>query len=145
MFIRQISVFLENKTGTLRELTQILGENGINLLAISIADTAGFGIVRCIVKEADIDRTMTILRDGGYIAKENHVICVAMPHRPLGLCRVLQILEENGVDVEYSYSLCRTSVTDAVLIIRPSDKDRCVKAFEENGVRMLSQKEVDEF
>ena len=80
MFIKQVSVFLENTKGTLREVTQLLGENEINLLALSVADTSGFGIIRLIVKSCDIDKTLSILRDSGNIARVNHVVCVRIPH-----------------------------------------------------------------
>jgi hypothetical protein len=101
MYIKQISVYLENVKGSLRELTALLGESQVNLLALSIADTTGFGIVRCIVKSADIDRAVAVLKNGGYIAKINSVICVSIPHRPMGLSNVLNILEKNDISVEY--------------------------------------------
>ena len=145
MFIRQVSVYLENVRGALCELTQLLGENNINLLALSIADTTGFGIVRLIVRGGDIDRATDLLRKAGYIAKTNSVICVGIPHRPLGLAHVLRVMDENGLSVEYTYSFCRSTGKDAVIIIRPSDKDLCARVLAEHDIRTLSQEDVDNF
>lgn len=145
MFIKQVSVFLENTKGTLRQMTQVLGESGINLLAMSVADTAGFGIVRLIVRSADVEKTVSVLRAEGDIARVNDVVCVQIPHRPLGLANVLRVLEEKGVSIEYSYSFCRSTIDDAVIILRPSDKKVCVQALEEAGIRVIAQEEVDGF
>ncbi len=145
MFIKQVSVFLENIKGSLRELTEVLGENGINLLALCIADTSGFGIVRIVVKSGDVDKAIEVLRENGYIARVNNVICIEIPHKPLGLASVLRLLEEENISVEYSYSFCRSTLDDAVIIIRPSDKDVCAKVLSDNGIKLVSQAEVDEF
>jgi hypothetical protein len=145
MFVKQISIFLENVRGSLRELTQLLGEHDVNLLALSIADTAGFGIVRCIAKSTELDKALASLRDAGFIAKVNDVVCVRIPNRPLGLAHVLQIMDENCISVEYSYSFCRSTLDDAVIILRPSDKEKCVKALVDGGIKLISQSEVDGF
>ncbi|MBR3673103.1 MAG: hypothetical protein IKN65_02255, partial [Clostridia bacterium] len=89
MFIKQISVFLENTPGSLREMTELLGRGGVDLLALSLADTQNFGIVRLIVHSEQIDPAVALLKQNGYIAKVNHVICAAVPDRPLGLCELL--------------------------------------------------------
>ncbi|MBE6999569.1 MAG: ACT domain-containing protein [Ruminococcaceae bacterium] len=145
MFIKQVSVFLENTKGTLREVTQLLGENKINLLALSVADTSGFGIIRLIVKSGDIDKTLSILRDSGNIARVNDVVCVRIPHKPLGLSEVLAVLEDNDISVEYSYSFCRSTIDDAVIILRPSDKVKCVDALTKEGISLVTHDEVDTF
>lgn len=145
MFVKQISIYLENVKGSLCELTQLLGENQINLLALSIADTTGFGIVRCIVKSADMDKALAALKDGGYVARTNSVVCVSIPHHPMGLANVLSILEKNDLSVEYTYSFCRSTIDDAVIIIRPTDKEKCIVALKENGVHLLGQEDIDKF
>ena len=145
MFIRQVSIFLENVKGSLRELTELLGKNDINLLALCIADTSGFGIVRCIVKGEDVDRSVDILRKNGYISKVNSVICIRVPHRPLGLSNVLNILEQQDIAVEYAYSFCRSTLDDAVVIIRPSDKDKCLEILQKNSINLVTQDELDMF
>lgn len=145
MFIKQVSVFLENSKGTLKELTRVLGENDVNLLALTIADTAGFGIIRCIVKSDDVDKALEVLKENGYIAKANKVLCVGMPHKPMGLANVLALIEENDISIEYSYSFCRSTLDDAVIIIRPSDKEKCAKLLADAGVNIITQQEVDKF
>lgn len=143
MFVRQISIYLENIRGSLCELTRILGEAGIDLKALSIADTANFGIVRCIVTENDIEKTTTILREKGYISKVNNVVCVCVPDKPLGLCNILSLLEKENISIEYTYSFYKNTGDNAVLIIRPSEKRKTVALFEENGIKIMSQDEIN--
>lgn len=145
MFIKQISVYLENTKGSLRELTELLGKAEINLLALSVADTTDFGIVRCIVKSSDIYNACQILRESGFIVKTNEVICVQIPHIPLSFSGILEILEKNDISVEYSYSFCRSTLADAIVIIRPSDKERCVDILKSENVRVVTQEQVDNF
>jgi len=145
MFIKQISVFLENNPGALREMTELLGKGGIDLLALSIADTQNFGIVRLIIHSGQIDAAIDMLKKGGYIAKVNHVICAAVPDRPLGLCELLAIIEQAGLSVEYMYSFLRPSKTgDAHMILRLNDGQKAANVFAMKNVTMLDQAEVDE-
>ena len=145
MFVKQISVFLENTPGALREMTQLLGNAGIDLLALSIADTQNFGIVRMIVHSGQIDGAMDMLKRGGYIAKVNHVICAEVADRPLGLCELLSIIEQAGLSVEYMYSFLRKSdKNSAHMILRLNDGKRAAQVFSMKDVVMLSQEEVDE-
>ena len=144
MFIKQISIFLENNPGTLREMTELLGKGGIDLLALSIADTQNFGIVRVIVHSDQVDPAMKLLKEGGYIAKINHVICAAVPDRPLGLCELLAIIEQAGLSVEYMYSFLRKAPSgSAHMILRLSDGQKAAKVFGMKNVAMLSQEDVD--
>ena len=144
MFVRQISVYLENIHGSLVELTKLLGENDVDLKALSIADTASFGIVRCIVNENEIEKTLNMLRENGYIAKANNVICVCVPDKPSGLSNILSLLSDAEISIEYTYSFYKNTGDNAVLIIRPSEKRRSVKIFQENGIKLLSQSDIDE-
>ena len=144
MFIKQISVFLENTPGALREMTELLGKGGVDLLALSIADTQNFGIVRLIVHSEQIDPAVEMLKKGGYIAKVNHVICALVPDRPLGLCELLTLIEKAGLSVEYMYSLQRNSGNGkAHIILRLNDGKRAAQIFSMKDVTMLSQEEVD--
>lgn len=144
MFVKQISVFLENTVGSLRELTELLGKGGIDLLALSIADTQSFGIVRVIVHSSDVDRAMQMLKEGGMIAKVNHVICATVPDRPLGLSELLGIIEQADLSVEYMYSFTRHAQDgNAHLILRLSDGKKAARVFEMKNVAMLSQADVD--
>lgn len=145
MFISQISIFLENVRGSLRGMAELLGEKEVNLLAISIADTSGFGIVRVIVKSTEIERTLSVLHEAGYIAKPNHVVGVRVPHKPMGLAKVLACLDDADISVEYSYSFYRSTPDDACIIIRPSDLERSISVLKAAGISIVSQEEVDGF
>ena len=125
MFIKQLSVFLKNNPGTLRAMTELLGRGGIDMLALSIADTQSFGIVRTIINSSQIDDAMTLLRENGYIAKVNRVICASVPDRPLGLTELLSVIEESKLSVEYMYSFLRAAEKGtARMILRLDDGKR---------------------
>lgn len=144
MFIKQISIFLENHPGALREMTELMGKAGIDLLALSVADTQNFGIIRVIVDSESTDSGLKLLRDNGYIAKVNHVICAQVPDRPLGLCELLGIIENAGLSVEYMYSFLRASSGgEAHMILRMNDGKRADELFQMNNIKTLSQDEVD--
>ena len=144
MFIKQISVFLENHPGALREMTELLGKGGVDLLALSVADTQNFGIIRIIIESAHVDQALQLLRDNGYIAKVNHVLCAEVPDRPLGLCELLTLIEKANLSVEYMYSFLRASrAGEAALIRRLSDGEKAARLFQVNNVKTLSQEEVD--
>lgn len=142
MYIKQISVFLQNIRGTLHSLTEFLGNNGVDLKAISVADTSNFGIVRFIIDQAKIDEVAKLLRDGGYSVHVNHVICVSIPDKPSGLAQILELLEKENISVEYLYSFLRTTGDSATLILRLSDREAGARVFKENGVHMLSPDEL---
>ena len=145
MFIKQISVFLENHPGALREMTELLGKGGVDLLALSVADTQNFGIIRLIVESAQIDPAVQALRDNGYIAKVNHVICAAVPDRPLGLSELLAVIEQSKLSVEYMYSFLRAAEPGtARMILRLDDGKKAEEVFEHSGIVMLGQEEVDQ-
>jgi len=143
MFIKQISVFLENNPGTLRELTHLLGEAGVDLMALSIADTQNFGIVRIIVADDQVDTALKLLRGEGYTSKVNNVICAVVEDRPLGLNDLLVTINEIGVSVEYLYSFLRATGDNALIILRLSEQDEAVKKLACKGVKILTQQEID--
>ena len=144
MFIKQLSVFLENNPGTLRAMTELLGKGGVDLLALSIADTQSFGIVRTIINSSQIDSAVRLLRENGYISKVNHVICAEVPDRPLGLSELLAVIEQSKLSVEYMYSFLRaTAPGTAHMILRLDDGKRAEEIFDEHRIKMLSQADVD--
>ncbi len=144
MFIKQLSVFLENNPGTLKAMTELLGKGGIDLLALSLADTQSFGIVRLIIHSAQMEPAMTLLKENGYIARVNHVICASVPDRPLGLSALLGVIDSAGLSVEYMYSFFRSNEKGrALMILRLNDGARAAEVFAANDVQMLSQDEVD--
>ena len=144
MFIKQLSVFLENNPGTLRAMTELLGKGGIDLLALSIADTQSFGIVRTIINSTQIDDAVKLLKENGYISKVNHVICAEVPDRPLGLSELLAVIEQSKLSVEYMYSFLRaTEPGTAHMILRLDDGKKAEEVFDEHRIKMLSQSDVD--
>lgn len=147
MFITQISVYLENNKGTLRNLTKTLGKNNIDILALSIADTTNFGIVRIVTREADTDKATNVLRENGFIAKTNNVICVAVPNQPAGLDSVLEIIEENSISIEYMYSLNYIIGNKALIVLRLSaenmEKEQIAKVLLSKNVMMVNQDEIN--
>ncbi len=131
MVAKQLSVFLENKSGRLTEVTQVLGNNGINLSALSIADNSDFGIMRCIVSDPDL--AYKALKDAHFAVKITDVIGFSCPNTSGSLAMVLKYLSDNGVFIEYMYSFANGDVAN--VIIRPSDIENCA--------RILSEKKVD--
>ncbi len=140
MFIKQISVFIENRHGRLEEFTTLLGENGIDLIALSIADTTNFGILRAIV--ADNEKALRLVRDHGYTANLTEVLAVAVPDSPGGLAGVLTMLRDGSISIEYLYSFVRRVGKDAIIIFRVDQPEKAAALLQEKGVRLLSQEEI---
>ena len=138
MFVKQISIFLENVKGSLYDLMALLGNGGINLLALSIADTTGFGIVRCITRDDQVDPALALLRQGGLIAKVNDVVCVQMPHKPCGFANVLHVLKENNLSVEYCYSFCRSTSETTLCMVYSSPFSRSQPSLASSFSPLLS-------
>lgn len=122
MIAKQVSVFLENKSGRLNEVTRILGEAGVNISAFSIADTSDFGVLRMIVP--DPDKAVEVLRANFFSVQTTPVVLVTSPNKPGSLATLLRILSEEGVFIEYIYAFSM-SENSAVVVIRPSEIERC--------------------
>ncbi len=131
MPLQQISVFLENKSGRLAEVTKLLGDGDINLRAISIADTADFGICRLIVN--DPDKTLKLLEEGGFTAKETDVLGVEVEDRPGGLAEIMKVFTEKGVNIEYLYATLERKADKAVIIFRVEDIAHGLKIIKQHG------------
>ena len=135
MKLKQLSVFLENKPGRLRELCTLLAENGVNIITLSLADTEQFGILRLIVK--DYDTAKALLEKKGFVAKLTDVIAVEVNDQPGGLSSILQIEEESGISVEYMYAFTIKSGENAVLLFRFDDMDKAVAALQKANLNIL--------
>jgi hypothetical protein len=140
MKVEQISVFLENRPGTLAEVTRILGEAGINIRALSLADTKDFGILRLIVN--DKEKTKDILSRRGFTVRKTEVVAVSVPDRPGGLAEILQGLAESNVNVEYLYAFVQHSGKDAIIIFRFDETDRAIQVLSEKKVKILKGEEL---
>ena len=140
MIIEQISIFIENKPGKLVEALEVLARADIDLRAMSLADTADFGILRVIVdKPAD---AQAALQDAEYLFKSSDVIPVSVGDKPGGLAAVLRILADSGIDVEYTYAFVAHADEKAYVILRVPDNDSAVKVLADNNVPLLSSKEM---
>ena len=127
--LQQLSVFVENRAGRLAEVSTELGKHGVNILGFSIADTAGYGIFRLIVK--DVDKAKAALREANFTVKESEVLCVDVPHEPGGLARVLNMLSDAGINVEYLYIVANT-----LIVFHLSDAQTGRVLLESNGIEL---------
>ncbi|WP_242334003.1 MULTISPECIES: ACT domain-containing protein [Anaeromyxobacter] len=141
MKIRQLSVFLENRPGQLRFPCKALGDAGIDIVTMSLADTAQFGILRLVVKEWE--RAKSVLEAAGVVVNVTEVLAVDVPDRPGGLAAVLEAFEQAGVGVEYMYpSASRERGRHATLLFRLEDPDRAEKLLEAAGVKLVGPAEL---
>lgn len=140
MSIKQISVFLENRSGRLYELCDELGKSGINMRALSIGEAADFGIVRMIVNDPAAARQM--LADAGFTVAETDVLAVEIPDVPGGLAKVLGTLKDKGVNVEYAYAFVARSGDKAIVSMRVEDTVGAESALSAAGYALLNTEEV---
>jgi hypothetical protein len=136
----QISIFIENKSGRLAEVTDLLAKNSINIRALSLADTADFGIFRLIVN--DPGTAERLLKDRGFTVAKNEVVAVEVPDRPGGLAGILATLQGQSINVEYMYAFVQRSEGNAVLIFRFDDVAKAVAALRTAGVRTLDDEDM---
>ncbi len=127
MIAEQVSVFLENKSGRLNEVTRILGNAGINISAFTIADTSDFGLLRMIVP--DPGKAAEVLKTHGFSVQTTRVVLLKTPNRPGSLATALQILSDENIFIEYLYAFSMND-DSAVVVIRPSEIERCIAVLE---------------
>ena len=138
MIAKQLSIFLENKSGRLTEVTRVLAEGGINLSALCIAESADFGILRGVVSEPE--KAYQLLKDHHFAVNVNDVIGISCPNIPGALAKVLQFLSDEGVFIEYMYSFANGD--HANVVIRPNDMDNCLRVLKEHRVELLAANEL---
>ena len=135
MQAQQISIFLENKAGRLSEVTGILSDAGVNIRALSLADTSDFGVLRLIVD--DNEKAENTLKQGGFTVKTTPVVAALVNDRPGGLHGILDLLTRNGINVEYMYAFVQQSGDNAVMIFRFDKLDEAARILSENGVEII--------
>ena len=135
MKVEQISIFIENKSGRLAEITRFLGEADINIRALSLADTSDFGILRLIVNDAE--KAKTVLKEKGFTVNKTEVIAVEVPDRPGGLSTILQTLDADQINVEYMYAFVERCGGNAVIIFRFDETDRAISTLKNNNFTVL--------
>jgi hypothetical protein len=135
MKVTQISIFIENKSGRLAEVSRLLGEKGVNIRALSLADTTDFGILRLIVDNTELARQT--LKEGGFTVSKTEVVAVEVPDRPGGLSSILKVLDAASVNVEYMYAFVERSAGNAVIIFRFDDVDAAIRVLQQSGITVL--------
>ena len=138
MKAKQLSIFLENKSGRLTEVTDVLGGAGINLSAMSIADNSDFGILRCIV--SDPEKAYQVLKEHRFAVKITDVIGFICPNTSGSLAVVMKYLAEAGIFIEYMYSFANGDV--AHVIISPTDLDECERVLEDKKVELMAANDL---
>jgi hypothetical protein len=140
MIVKQLSVFLENRAGRLAEVIGILAEGGINIRALTVAETADFGVVRMIVQ--DVDKAHSLLKGHAITSAETSVIAAEVPDEPGGLSALLKLIAGAGVNIEYMYAMLERRAQKAVMIFRLDDSEGALKKLTNAGVRVLAPEEV---
>ena len=135
MKVEQLSIFLENKAGRLAEVTRALSKANVNIRALSLADTSEFGILRLIVN--DHEKAKAVLKEQGFTVGRTSVVAVAVEDQPGGLDKILQMLSDKGINVEYMYAFVQAGGEHAALILRFDKTDKAVEVLTEHGVPII--------
>lgn len=135
MTIKQLSVFLENKTGRINDVVRTLGQNGINMHAFSMAETTDFGILRLIV--SDVDKAVEVLRAQNFAVMSTEVICLSCDNTPGSLAVVLEYLAEEKIFIEYMYAFAQND--KAHVVIKPNDIKACLSVLNAKGCTVLKK------
>lgn len=138
MIIKQLSVFLENKSGRLSEVTTILGEAGINMSAFSVADTSDFGILRVIVSEPE--RALKILKENQFSGNLTDVVCLICPNEAGALSKALKILDAEGISIEYMYAFSLGNTAN--IVIRPTNVQKCIDVLLKHELELLKSSDL---
>lgn len=140
MTVKQISVFIENKVGGLATITDVLAQAGVNIRALSIADTSDFGILRLIVD--DVFEAGNALRENGHIYSITDVLAVAGDDKPGSIARIVATLAKEGIGMDYAYAFFAKKENLAYMIVRVEEMDKAAKALRENGIHLASEDEI---
>ncbi|MFA6701477.1 MAG: ACT domain-containing protein [Dysgonamonadaceae bacterium] len=138
MHIQQLSVFLEDKSGRLTELTRILAENDVNITALSVAETADYGIVRMVVGRPELAKKA--LEKAGFSIGLTDVVCVSIPDRPRSLYHILEILTEEKINIDYMYAFSNNDV--ALAVIRATNMQQVTEVLQRNRMELLSKSDL---
>ncbi len=143
MFIKQISVFMENRPGRLAEITQVISDNNISMRAINIADTTDFGILRMIVD--DFEKAEKVLRENNMTASVSDVIAVSFEDKVGSFNKVVSLLSSENLSIEYIYSFIGEKSAKAVIVIKTNDGELAASLLKKGGVEILSMDDIKNF
>lgn len=140
MTVEQISVFVENRSGQLGDVTRVLEEANINIRALSLSDTTDFGVLRLMAD--DTENARNVLSRAGFTVGSTPVVAVDVADRPGGLGRVLAVLSEHGINVEYLYAYTQRESTRATIIFRFDRTEEAVNVLQQRGIRVLGPEDI---
>lgn len=138
MFVKQLTIFLENRTGTLEEVTQALRAHDINILSLSLADTSEYGLLRLLVSGPQAGRD--VLKENGFSAMLTEVIAVKLENKVGMLQQLLEVISKSGLNIEYMYALASTEV--GAMIIKTDDGEKAVAALQQAKMEILDSQTV---
>ena len=141
MTIKQLSIFVENKAGTVSDIAKSIADAGVSIRALSVADTQEFGILRLIV--SDVDKAKEVLSENDCVVSVTKVIGVQIPDVPGGLSEVLALMSENGINIEYLYAFITISGQHAYVVLRVEDNEKAAEVLSKAGIKLVSQEEID--
>ena len=131
--IKQLSIFSENRPGRLMDFSKAMGEEGINILAFSIAEGAGYGVIRAFV--SDPEKALRRLQEHGFVVRYTDVIAIYMADKPGGLYELTKVLKDSGINIEYAYAY--RNEPGAILVIRVEDIDKAIRTIKASGAKLL--------
>ena len=140
MNVEQISIFLENKSGRLAEVTSVLSDAGINIRALYLADTSDFGILRLIVD--DTEKARKVLKEKGFTVEKTRVVAIEVSDKPGGLSKILNTIKAEGINVEYMYAFVEKSGENAIVIFRFDELEKSIEVLRQAGIRILGGAEL---
>ncbi len=142
MAVKQISIFVENKEGRIKKAIDTLAKENINIRALSIADTAKYGILRLIV--SDNAKAIEALEKNNFVVKENEVIILAIPDEPNGLNSTLAIFDEKNINLEYLYAFVSSKTDEAIVVMRLENMEKAIEALKDSNIKILDNKDIKE-
>jgi hypothetical protein len=140
MKITQVSVFLENKKGRLLEVCSLLGKHNINIRALNVAESEGFGVLRIVVDKPQ--EAVDLLKKNNLVANLTDVVAVEVEDKPGGLARVLEVLSKNNINVEYMYGFVEKHTSNALMVFRFDEPEKAAKTLLANGITVVKQAQL---
>lgn len=140
MKITQISIFLENRKGRLYDVCSLLGQNSVNIRALTIAETESFGVLRIVVDKSDL--AIKLLRDNHFVANFTEVVAIEVPDKPGGLASILKIFADNDVNIEYMYGFVEKFSDKALLVMRFEDTDFAQQILAKHNIHVVAEKDI---
>ncbi len=138
--VKQISIFLENRAGRIYDVCNILGKNGINIRALSVADTSDFGILRLILDNPN--KAISLLKEAKFTVSLTDVVAIEISDKPGGLAEILKIFDENSINVEYMYAFLAKIPEKAILIFRFDNTEEVIEKLKKKNVKLISSEDL---